>query len=152
MTDSILLSGPAGSAKSALARALLEESDEPAVAADFQSIVVALLLLTRGPSGRYPLRPSWILPLAEYVRRAVISGAVGRDLRIIATNSDGDPERRAKLLAMLGSGARELVVLPGGDSAAARQIVTARLGDAVTGELSRECETAVDRWFKRYPA
>ena len=40
----ILISGPAGGAKSQLARGLLREATEPTVQADFQSIVVALLL------------------------------------------------------------------------------------------------------------
>ena len=51
---SILISGPAGSAKSQLARDLLREATEPTVAADFQSIVAALLLQERGPDGKYP--------------------------------------------------------------------------------------------------
>ena len=104
---SILLSGPAGAAKSQLARQLLAESPGPMVAADFQSIVVALLLLERGPDGKYPLRPEWVLPMAEYVRRAVVTGAVNREIDVIATNSDGDPDRRRFLLQQLGPGATE---------------------------------------------
>ena len=57
---STLLSGPAGANKSALARRLLREASEPTVAADFQSIVAALLLLERGPDGKYPIRPDFV--------------------------------------------------------------------------------------------
>ena len=140
---SILISGPAGAGKSAIARELLAASDVPAVAADFQSLVVALLLLERGADGRYPIRPEWVLPLAEYLRRAVVTGAVNRDLAVIATNSDGSSERRRFLLEQLGPDAVERIVDPG------RDVVSARLADPATGELSDECEGAVNRWYAR---
>ena len=62
---------------------------------------------------------------------------------MIATNSDGDPARRAFLLGQLGTGALERVVDPG------RDIVAARLADPSTGELSDECGDAIDRWYGR---
>ena len=46
---SILLSGPAGGAKSQVAIELIKNATGPTIAADFQSIVVALLQLQRGP-------------------------------------------------------------------------------------------------------
>ena len=101
---STLLSGPAGANKSALARRLLREASEPTVAADFQSIVAALLLLERGPDGKYPIRPDFVLPLAEYTRQAVIRGALSQELDVIASNSDGSPARRQILLSTLGLG------------------------------------------------
>ena len=140
---SLLLSGPAGAGKSAIAREELAARDQPTIAADFQSIVVALLLLERGADGRYPIRPEWVLPLAEYTRRAVVTGAVNRDLAVIATNSDGDPARRAFLLERLGPGAAERIVDPG------RDVVTARLADAATGELDPQCDRAINRWYSR---
>ena len=140
---SVLISGPAGAAKSALARRLLAESLELAAIADFQAVYAAITGDLRGPDGRYPLRDERLLPLTEYVRRAIIGGAVGRGIDVIATNSDGDPARRAVLLAALGSGATERVVDPG------RTIVEARLSDPVTGELSGECDGAIQRWYSR---
>lgn len=140
---SILLSGPAGAGKSAIARSLLAASNAPTVAADFQSLVVALLLLERGADGRYPIRPAWVLPLAEYVRRAVVTGAVNRELSVVLTNSDGSEARRRFLLEQLGPGATERIVDPG------RGVVAARLADPATGELSPECELAIDRWYAR---
>ena len=95
---SILLSGPAGAGKSQVAGDLLREATEPTIQADFQSIVVALLGLVRGPGGRYPVRPSWVLPITEFTRQAVITGANSRGLSIVATTSDGSPSRRAALL------------------------------------------------------
>ena len=139
----VLLSGPAGAAKSALARRLLAEHEGPVVAADFQAIVVALLLLERQADGRYPVRPDWVLPLAEYVRRAVVTGAVNRDLAVIATNSDGSDARRRYLLEQLGPGATERIIDPG------RDVVSARLADPATGALSAECDSAINRWYAR---
>ena len=140
---SILISGPAGSSKSALARQLLADHPTLAVAADFQSIYAALALVERDPDGRYPLRDARLLPLTEYLRRAVLTGAVGRDIDVIATNSDGDPGRRAFLLSQLGAGAVEKVVDPG------IEVVSARLSDSLTGELGTECEGAINRWYRR---
>ena len=140
---SILLSGPAGGAKSALARRLLVESADLSAIADFQLVYRALTDVERGRDGRYPLRNEALLPLTEYVRRAIITGAVNRDIAVIATNSDGDPERRAFLLGLLGAGAVERIVDPG------RNIVEARLSDPETGMLSSECDSAIGRWYGR---
>ena len=140
---SILLSGPAGAAKSALARRLLAESSDLAAIADFQLVYRALTDVERGRDGRYPLRDDRLLPLTEYIRRTIITGAVTRDIAVIATNSDGDPARRAFLLDQLGPGATERIVDPG------RAIVAARLSDPETGELSSECDSAIGRWYSR---
>ena len=140
---SILLSGPAGAAKSALARRLLIESPELAVIADFQSVYRALTDVERDRGGRYPLRDDRLLPLTEYVRRAVLTGALARDISVIATNSDGGPARRQFLLEQLGPGATERVIDPG------RVIVAARLSDPETGVLSDECDAAISRWYGR---
>ena len=95
------------------------------VAADFQSILAALLLLERLPNGRYPNRnpaqAAWLLPMAEAIRQTIITIAVDRDIDVVATNSDGSPERRAFLLGRLGRGATERVIDPGID------VVTERL-------------------------
>ena len=114
--------------------------DGPAVVADFQSLVVALLQQERGPDGTYPLRPEWVLPVAEHVRRTVIDAARAREIGVIATNSDGSPDRRRFLLERLGPGALEEIVDPG------QQVVKARLSGR-TGQLSRACEGAVKRWY-----
>ena len=139
----LLISGPAGSNKSAVAREALAAATGLSIAADFQAIYSALLLLERGPDGRYPARVEALLPLVEYTRRAVITGARSREIGIIATNSDGDPARRALLLSELGAGATERVIDPGED------VVRARLADPVTGDLSPDCGQAISRWYRR---
>ena len=139
----ILLSGPAGSGKSQLARDLLGEATEPMIAVDFQSLTAALLLQERGPDGKYPLRPAWVLPIVEYIRQTVLRAARERGLDVIATNSDGDPERRRVLLERLGPGSTERVITT------PEAVVRARLSDPITGVLSPECEKAIARWFTR---
>ena len=139
----LLVSGPAGAGKSERARQALEVAPGPAILVEFQEIYASLLGIKRLPSGRYPERrdrDDYALPLTEYVRRAAITSARERDIYIIATNSDGLPERRTALLGFLGPGASEIVVDPGEDE------VIKRL--SVRGRLSRQCERAKDRWYR----
>ena len=106
----LLVSGPAGAGKTQLARTLLDNAATPTVAADFQSLYAALLLLERQPNGRYPERlesQAYALALAEYLRRVIMSVAPERDIAVITTNSDGSPVRRKTLLDALGTGAVE---------------------------------------------
>ena len=125
---------------------LLEAATGPTVIADFQAILVALTLLERLPSGRYPQRQesqaSWLLPMAETVRQIIIRVATERGIDVIATNSIGDATRRAALLARLGPGATETVIDPGFD------VVTERLTGR-DGVLSDQCVEARDRWYSR---
>ena len=122
---------------------MLEASVGPMVVADFQAILAALTLLERLPSGRYPNRieaqAAWLLPMAEAIRQTIITVAVDREIDVVATNSDGSPERRAFLLGRLGPGATERVIDPGID------VVTERL--SVDGVLSDDCGNAISRWF-----
>ena len=147
MPNSVLLSGPAGAGKSGVARRIWIGlvAAGPAVIVDFQSIYAALTGDVRGPDGRYPLRREDLLPTVEYVRRAALTAAREREIPVVATNSDGDEERRAFLLSLLGAGAVETIVDPG------RETVAARLSDPATGELSPECEEAISRWYGRLP-
>ena len=141
----LLISGPAGAGKTAEARRVLEAATEPMVAADFQTILAALRLLERGPNGRYPNRigaeASWLLPMTEAIRQTIITIAVDREIDVVATNSDGSPERRAYLLGRLGPGAVERVIDPG------ISVVTERL--SVQGTLDPQCLEAIQRWHGR---
>ena len=143
MPNNILLSGPAGSGKSQLARDLLRQATGPMIAADFQSLTAAVLLQERGPDGKYPLRPAWVLPIVEYIRQTVLRAARERGLDLIATNSDGSPERRRVLLERLGPGSTEQIITT------PEAVVRARLSDPISGVLSDDCEKAIRRWFGR---
>ena len=140
----ILLSGPAGAGKSQAARRLLDAAAGPMVAADFQSLLAALTLLERLPNGRYPERnprdAAWLLPLTEAMRQTVITIATDREIDVVATNSDGSPERRGFLLSRLGPGATERVIDPG------INVVTDRLAGP-DGVLSEDCGKAIIRWY-----
>lgn len=140
----LLVSGPAGAGKTQLARTLLDNAATPTVAADFQSLYAALLLLERQPNGRYPERlesQGYALAMAEYLRRVIMSVAPERDIAVITTNSDGSPVRRKALLDALGPGAVETIVDPG------MAVVRSRL--AVDNAVSDQCEQAIGRWYGR---
>ena len=139
-----LISGPAGAGKTQLARQLLQTLRGRGVVADFQAIYAALLLLERLPNGRYPERDPLdrhALPLAEYVRRAIITGAEDAQLETIVTNSDGDIGRRQFLVEAMGPGTVERIVDPG------LAVVRQRL--AVDDVVSDQCEDAIQRWYGR---
>ena len=143
----ILLSGPAGAGKTQAARRLLDAAaGQPMLAADFQALLAAQLLLERQPDGRYPNRnpaqAAWLLPMAEAIRQTVITIATAREIDVVATNSDGSPERRAFLLSRLGPGATETILDPGFD------IITQRLSRP-DGSISEQCVEARNRWYSR---
>ena len=139
----LLISGPAGAGKTALALAEKEARPE-SVILDFQSIYAAVLGLRRDPAtGRFPERKgsdAYAMPLVEYTRRVALTGALERELFPIVTNSSGDPERRGFLLGLLGADATGKVVDPG------RSVVEARLTSA-EGTLSPSCKEAINRWY-----
>ena len=140
----LLISGPAGGGKSQEARRVLDSAEVPSTVIDFQSLYAALLQLPRGTDGRYPERLAvheYILPLVEYLRITAIRQAVASEIEPIVTNSDGSPERRDRLLSLMGPDARERVIDPG------RAVVEQRL--TVQGVLSAQCGLAIDRWYGR---
>ena len=145
MPDNLLISGVAGAGKSEAARQELAASNEPAILAEIQPLYAALLGIDRDPAtGRYPERlerDSHALRLAEYLRRAAITAAVARGIRVITSNSDSDPVRRQFLLSELGSGARERIVSVSYDVAISNL-------QGPNGATSEQCRQAVERWYK----
>ena len=103
-----------------------------------------LTMLERDANGRYPERnpaqAAWLLPLTEYTRQAILTGAAAMDVDVIATNSDGSPARRQYLVSRLQSGG-ETILDPGVD------VVRRRL--AVNGVVSQQCELAIQRYYSR---
>ena len=144
----LLISGPAGAGKSQEARRLLASASVPTVMVDFQQIYAGLLGIERDHlTGRYPARrpqDAYALPMAEYARQAIITGAIAQELDIVLTSSDGDTDRRAFLLGRLGPSATERVIDPG------ISVVTERL--SVDGTLDPDCAVAIQRWFGRLGA
>ena len=111
----VLISGPAGAGKTALARQLMNQTAAPIVAADFQTLYAALLLIERQPDGRYPERlesQAYALGMAEYLRRVIMTAAAEREIDVVTTNSDGAGTRRKALLDALGPGAVETPLTP----------------------------------------
>ena len=145
----LLISGPAGAGKSQAAARLRAESPEPTALAEHQELYAAVLGLRRDPAtGRYPERDprdAWALPMAEYLRRVIITSGQDRGFDVITTNSDGDPERRELLVMFLGPGATEIVMDPG------ESIIRDRLTFGMASGPSAQCEEAMDRWFRRLP-
>lgn len=142
----VLISGPAGAAKSQTALEIRRERQrnyELAIIVDFQALYAAISGDVRGLDGRYPLRDNRLLPTVEYMRQTLITAARNRDIGIIATNSDGDPDRRADLLRRLGPDSHEAVIDPG------EATVRARLADPRTGQLLEDCLQAIQRWYLR---
>lgn len=141
----VLLSGPAGAGKTAAAESIVAAAEVPTVLIDFQALYASLLGIRRDPeTGRYPERldiQDFALPIAEYVRLTMINRAVENEVDVVATNSDGAPQRRGFLLGLLGPGAVERVIDPG------IEVVRERL--AVDGVLSTQCEQAIGRWYAR---
>ena len=138
-----LISGPPAAGKSQRARELLAASPR-GVIVEFQPIYAMLAGQERSPAtGRYPPRPeerAYLLRLAEYTRRAAITGAVADGLDVIATQTSGDPARRAFLLSLLPEGSIEEVLDP------TRSVVESRL--TVDGApLSDPCKRAVEGWY-----
>lgn len=125
---------------------LAEAGSRPMVAADFQSIYAALRLLTRLPNGRYPERndalASWLLPLTEYTRQSVITGAQNAEIDLVVTNSDSRPERRQLLLERMGPDSREIIIDPGYQTAADN------LSGVIGMPPSSQCAAALLRWFR----
>ena len=144
---SILLSGPAGAGKSKEGKRLLAESQQPTILVEYQEILAALLGISRdSATGRYPERrpqDAYALPLAAAIRRYTIVEAVARDLDVVASNSDGDPERRAGLLRIMGPGASERIIDPG------IGVVRERLTFGLDYEPSAQCEKAIQLWYGR---
>ena len=130
--------------KSQTAKAMLD-ADQADVLADTSAIYAALSGDERDSNGRYPSRPdgALLLPLALYVRQAVVREGLRRDLRVLKTSSTKtDLERDRALASELGASFREIVIDPG------ENVVRGRLRDPQTGTVSPDCESAISRYYR----
>ena len=135
-----ILRGPAGGGKSQVIAARLRPGE---VVIDFTAIWAAVTGAVRGPDGKFPIREDNDprLALAEYLRMTAIRQASERELTGYVTTSDSRAEAVERLQAAGATGPVETVD-PG------ESVVRARLADAVTGQLSAQCELAVGRWYR----
>ena len=144
---SVIISGRPALARRKRAQELIAELQaeglEP-IAADFQSLYAALLLVSRGEDGRFPERAddaAYILGMVEYIRSTIARRALADDMPVVATISERpDGTRYRALAALLGGAAREETIDPGVDE------IVRRLGER-NGTVSSQCMEAISRWY-----
>ena len=143
----IRLAGPAGAGKSGRSRRMLAGGEADLVV-DFTALYVALAGVERDGEGRYPVREDSdpLLPLVHAVRAFVTAEALRRGFRTLRTSSssaDADADADRATAKRHGAEYRQIVVDPGED------VIRARLADPETGEVSAQCSTAMQRWYRR---
>ena len=144
---STIIAGPVAAGKTQRARELLAELTaqgfEP-FAADFQSLLAAILLLERLPSGRYPERLAeqvYALAMVESLRTTMTRFALADERPVVATISERPGGARYNSLLALFNGQAQVEILdPGID------VVTQRLA-APDGTISDQCADAMRRWY-----
>ena len=140
-----LIEGPAGGGKSELLREMLA-AGEIDVAADITALWAATGGHERDPAtGKYPVRAETdpALHTARYLQTVTAGFALREGYKVAVTTSRrGEIEKWTAVANRYDSPLRIQTVDPG------REIVTARLSDPVTGNLSDECDTAIGRWYK----
>ena len=138
-----LIEGPAGGGKSELARELIA-SGEVEVLADVTALWAAIAGVERGPDGRYPIRldDDPALGVALYTqgvvaRRGLEAGAA----TAVTTSRPGQAEKWSEVAEEAETEFSVCTVDPGED------VLTARLADPVSRQLSGACEVAIARWY-----
>ena len=140
----VLIQGPAGSGKSAVANDMLS-AGEVEVLLDTTALWATLSGARRGPNGRYPERaesdPS--LAAALYLQTVGARFALEQGARVAVTTSRRGTEARwADVARAAGVEVNVRTVDPG------EEVVRARLSDPETGILSEPCERAIGRWYQ----
>ena len=139
---SLLIAGPPGAGKTAVALDALGLATVPTVLVEFTALWAALRGIERDPdTGAYPVRadddPAAGLTFA--VMLAAIRAALRRDVQVIATT--GSRDRIPDLLEELGPGTRQQTVEVPREEAAAN--LARRYGSPVP----QQCERALNRWY-----
>ena len=135
--------GPAGSGKSQHARSLLAAGTVDLLA-DTTSIWAAVGGYERDPlTGKYPVRldDDPALDAALYIQTTVVRYGLSNGLNVAATTSRrGQIPRWQSVADEFSTGLIVETIDPG------RAVVAQRLSDA-DGNLSAECEKAINRWY-----
>ena len=137
-----LIEGPAAGGKSQHVEALVEAGTVQVVA-DVTALWVALSGAKRGPDGRYPIRrdDDPALHTARYLQAVAVRHALeqGADVAVTASR----PLQAARWRHVSTSHTLEVTTVDPGEA-----VVRQRLALPETGELSPECQRAIDRWFR----
>ena len=108
----VIVRGPAGGGKSQY----VERERRPGeVLADFTAIYAAMSGATRGPDGKYPIRTDDdpLIPLAAWVKAAIVRQAAARQLNGYVTTSSGAPGEIERLRELGASDAEPVTLDPG---------------------------------------
>ena len=137
-----LVEGPAGGGKSQHVAELVEAGTVQVVA-DVTALWVALSGVTRGPDGRYPVREDDdpALHTARYLQAVAVRHALEQGADVAVTTSQRGQAGRWRHVSTRYT-LEVSTVDPG------REVVRQRLALPETGELSPECQQAIDRWFR----
>ena len=142
MSALTLIQGPAGSGKSQVAGEMLEAGEVDLVA-DTTALWVALSGVTRGPDGRFPVRPLTdpAKLMALYVQKVTVRKGLSEGWDVAVTASAQNIEEKWKRVAdEFAASLRVRTVDPG------EAVVRARLSEP-DGKLSDPCAKAIRRWF-----
>ena len=142
MASLTLLEGPAGAGKSQEAARMLA-AGEADVLADLTSLWAAMRGYERDGEGRYPVRADNdpVLPLASYMRAAVVRAALREGLAVAVTTGTPDMATRWAAVAEETGAAFTVRTIDPGEA-----VVRERLAE--NGTLSPACEKAVRRWYR----
>ena len=138
-----LIEGPAAGGKSQHVEELVEAGTVQVVA-DVTALWVALSGVKRGPDGRYPIREDEdpALHTARYLQAVAVRHALEQGADVAVTASRPGQAARWRKVGPTEYTLTVTRVDPG------EEVVRERLALPETGELSPECQRAIDRWFR----
>ena len=134
-----IVRGPAGAGKSQYVRDHMRRGD---VVLDVTRLWAALGGFERGPDGKYPEREDdGVLNLARIVRAQAIAAAVRHALSGFVTTSTSGEQHIEETFRRRGVSGAVVTLDPG------IEVVRGRLADE-NGNLTRACESALERWYR----
>ena len=143
--DLVLIEGPGGGGKSAVAERMVA-AGEAAILADMTLLWAAIRGLRRDERGRFPVREGDdpALPVAQYLRGVAVAEGLRRGLPVVVTSATPDMAPKwASAAAREGATFSVRTIDPG------EQLVRQRLAEfgGSPDALDPECEFVVGRWY-----